>query len=192
MVPFCLCMCFVLFDLHHSDGQGMNCGFEDCLVLDAILYGESFVDGHPDEYALTSRSIDIEMLEQRLNDFSVRRHPDAVAMCDLASMFHFGMLMAVYNYVEMRSGVLSISYRFRKMVESFLHRLFPRQIIPLYTMVSFTRLPYSKVTMRWKRQTWWLQVCSSAVFGSIVGVFAMASLRNWCRIYGCGVRLLAR
>ena len=53
-------------------GQGMNCGMEDCLVL---------------EDALDKNNMDIGLA---LEDYSKTRNPDAEAMCDLA----------MYNYVE--------------------------------------------------------------------------------------------
>jgi len=56
-------------------GQGMNAGFQDVLVLDRIL-DETQGD-----------------LSKALATYSARRHPDAIAICDLA----------MYNYVEMRS-----------------------------------------------------------------------------------------
>lgn len=52
-------------------GQGMNCGMEDCLVLNDSL------DKHQD-------------LRTALEEYSAYRNPDAEAMCDLA----------MYNYVE--------------------------------------------------------------------------------------------
>lgn len=56
-------------------GQGMNAGFQDVLVLDRIL-DETQGD-----------------LSKALATYTARRHPDAIAICDLA----------MYNYVEMRS-----------------------------------------------------------------------------------------
>merc|ERR1719468_1463138 len=47
-------------------GQGMNCGMEDCLVLEDAL------ERHRDN------------LENSLDEFSKNRNPDAEAMCDLA------------------------------------------------------------------------------------------------------------
>ena len=58
-------------------GQGMNAGFQDVLVFDKLLD-----EVHND-------------LTKALPEYTRRRHPDAVAICDLA----------LYNYVEMRSKV---------------------------------------------------------------------------------------
>ena len=57
-------------------GQGMNCGMEDCLVL------EDSLDKAGD-------------LGAALEHYSGHRNPDAEAMCDLA----------MYNYVEVSAGV---------------------------------------------------------------------------------------
>ena len=53
-------------------GQGMNCGMEDCLVM------EDSIDKNPGNLAAT------------LAHYSETRNPDAEAMCDLA----------MYNYIE--------------------------------------------------------------------------------------------
>lgn len=53
-------------------GQGMNAGFEDCLLLSQI------VDRHGDDFAAI------------LNEFSDERWDNAHAVCDLA----------MYNYTE--------------------------------------------------------------------------------------------
>ncbi|EDO45190.1 predicted protein, partial [Nematostella vectensis] len=105
-------------------GQGMNCGFEDCLVLNEIL------DKHNDN------------LGAALEEYSMLRNPDAEAMCDLA----------MYNYIEMRSSVNSTLFLVKKYFFSFLHWLMPKTIIPLYTMVTFSRIPYHTVIKRSKLQ----------------------------------------
>ncbi|XP_078590208.1 kynurenine 3-monooxygenase-like isoform X2 [Branchiostoma floridae x Branchiostoma japonicum] len=105
-------------------GQGMNCGFEDCLVFDEILE-----DLNND-------------LSKALPEFSVYRSPDAHAICDLA----------MYNYIEMRKSVNSRWFLMRKKVDSFLHAIMPSIFIPLYTMVSFTRIRYHVVINKAKKQ----------------------------------------
>lgn len=95
-------------------GQGMNCGFEDCIVFDDLL------NKHNDDFGAT------------LKEFTTYRSVDAKAMCDLA----------VYNYFEMRQHVNSRLFLLRKKVDNFLFWLFPNTWIPLYTSVSFTRTRY--------------------------------------------------
>ncbi|XP_031570414.1 kynurenine 3-monooxygenase-like [Actinia tenebrosa] len=105
-------------------GQGMNCGFEDCLVLDGL------VEKHNNNIGAA------------LADYSRTRNPDAEAICDLA----------MYNYIEMRSSVNSTLFLAKKKLYSFLNSLMPKTIIPLYTMVTFSRIPYHIVIERDKFQ----------------------------------------
>ena len=125
-------------------GQGMNCGFEDVLVLDEILtkhLGPAV--SSPTTEFIQIKAPSPKTMEAALLEYSLTRNPDAEAMCDLA----------LYNYEEMRSSVVQPGYLIRKRIEGTLHRFFPKSVIPLYTMVSFTRIPYSEVVRRWKRQT---------------------------------------
>lgn len=95
-------------------GQGMNCGFEDCVVFDDLL------SEHHDDFGAA------------LKEFTTHRSVDAKAMCDLA----------FYNYVEMRQSVNSRLFLLRKKLDNFLSWMFPNTWIPLYTTVSFTRTRY--------------------------------------------------
>ncbi|KJH52278.1 putative kynurenine 3-monooxygenase [Dictyocaulus viviparus] len=98
-------------------GQGMNCGFEDCLVLSETL------DACNDDIA------------KALSMYSEKRVKDAHIINDLA----------MYNYEELKDLVNHPSYKLRKRLDLFLNRFFPKLWIPLYSMVSFTRIPYHKV-----------------------------------------------
>ncbi|XP_044071156.1 kynurenine 3-monooxygenase isoform X2 [Siniperca chuatsi] len=120
--------CVLMGDAAHAVvpfyGQGMNAGFEDCIVFD-------------------------EIMEQLNEDFSAVlpeytrvRVPDDHAIADLA----------MYNYIEMRAHVNSKWFLFRKHVDNFLHFLMPKTIIPLYTMVTFTRTRYHEAVKRWHWQ----------------------------------------
>jgi len=129
-------------------GQGMNCGFEDCLVLDEIL----------EKHNCCIRSA--------LNEYSRVRNPDAEAMCDLA----------MYNYIEMRSSVNSNIFLAKKVLYNFLHWLMPSRVIPLYTMVTFSRIPYHTVIERnrWQERvinTTFLFFLFSALAGSVFKLF---------------------
>ncbi|HEY4651236.1 MAG TPA: NAD(P)/FAD-dependent oxidoreductase [Pontibacter sp.] len=96
-------------------GQGMNAGFEDITVLDSML--ENF-DG--DWNAL-------------FKAFERRRKPDADAIADLAVM----------NFIEMRDKVADPRFLLRKKIEGKINEQYPDKWIPLYSMVTFTDLPYS-------------------------------------------------
>ncbi|KAJ3268408.1 hypothetical protein HDV01_003050 [Terramyces sp. JEL0728] len=113
-------------------GQGMNCGFEDVLVLTNL-----FKKHVPSERAPTKQE-----LSTILTEFTNTRKEDCQAICDLAQQ----------NYLELRSGVTDPKYYARKQLETTLQKWFPN-IMPLYTMVSFTTIPYSQALKRNKRQT---------------------------------------
>ncbi|XP_065829661.1 kynurenine 3-monooxygenase-like [Oscarella lobularis] len=121
-------------------GQGMNAGFEDCTVLVGLLEKHLWNVG------------------SALEEYSDTRYPDATAICDLA----------MYNYVEMRSHVLSTTFLMRKKVDGFLNWLMPRTFIPLYTMVAFTNIPYHTVVLRREWQ--------DKVIGRCVWIFGLASV----------------
>lgn len=96
-------------------GQGMNAGMEDVRVLFSIidkhhLQDDGGLDGEKDEPT--------RLVSQRLHaltEYSLSRAPDAYAINDLA----------LQNYVEMRSSVLSRRYRLRKYLEEFMSIHFP-------------------------------------------------------------------
>lgn len=121
-------------------GQGMNAGFQDCLVLDQTL----------------SKYDDMTVA---LENYSITRNPAAVAICDLA----------MENYVEMRHKVTSRWFLFHKTIINALSRIFPSKFIPLYTMVSFTEIPYDEVTRRNERQDRFVNILMTTVATGLVG-----------------------
>ncbi|XP_014207547.1 kynurenine 3-monooxygenase [Copidosoma floridanum] len=94
--------------------QGMNAGFEDVQLLDHLM---ELHNGN---------------LAKVLPHFSEMRCDDCHAICDLA----------MYNYVEMRELVTKKSFLARKYLDTALNWLFPNNWIPLYSSVTFTRMPY--------------------------------------------------
>ena len=123
-------------------GQGMNAGFEDCLIY----------------YELLIRENDLLKAAQVYSESHWR---DCHAIADLS----------MYNYHEMRSHVNSRLFLLRKKVDNFLHTLFPRKFIPLYTMVAFTRIPYHIVIQRNRKQRKMVTSCLS--LGAIVSLFVV-------------------
>lgn len=123
-------------------GQGMNAGFEDCLIFHEIL----------DQYN--------NDLTKALPAFTAYRNIDAKAICDLA----------MYNYIEMRESVNSRLFLLRKKLDNFLHFLMPNTWVPLYTMVSFTRTRYSECISRRKWQDMVLNraLIATCVVGGLV------------------------
>jgi kynurenine 3-monooxygenase len=101
-------------------GQGMNAAFEDCVVLDKCL--EKF----PSER------------EHAFAEYFVRRKENADALADLA----------IGNFIEMRDKTASKTFRAKKKLDHVLEAALPGVYLPLYTMVTFTRIPYAKAARR--------------------------------------------
>ncbi len=105
-------------------GQGANAAFEDCLALDRALARR------PSDRA------------GAFAEYEAERRPNTEAIADLA----------LANFREMRDHVASPLFRLEKRGEALLHRLFPRRFIPLYTMISFTLIPYAEARRRALKQ----------------------------------------
>lgn len=97
-------------------GQGMNAGFEDCRILDELIT----------EYEGDWPKI--------LQAFQVTRKPDADAVAELA----------LQNFIEMRDLIADKNFLLRKKIEARMHELFPDKWVPLYSMVTFSDMPYSE------------------------------------------------
>ncbi|XP_006757724.2 PREDICTED: kynurenine 3-monooxygenase [Myotis davidii] len=87
------------------------------------------------------------------------RIPDDHAVSDLS----------MYNYVEMRAHVNSRWFIFQKNVERFLHAIMPSTFIPLYTMVTFSRIRYHEAMLRWR---WQKKVINTGffIFGTLIAI----------------------
>ena len=105
-------------------GQGMNAAFEDCVVLDECL--QQFSQDRKRAFA----------------EYFQRRKINADALADLA----------LENFIEMRDKTASKTFRAKKKVDHFLEATLPGIYLPLYTMVTFTRIPYHQVILRRKWQ----------------------------------------
>ena len=104
-------------------GQGMNCAFEDCRILDVMLAE----DAHGDAF----------------ERFSQLRKPDADAIAQ----------MALENYAEMRAGVRDPRFQLQRSLALELERRYPGQFIPRYSMVMFhDRIRYSTALARGQQQ----------------------------------------
>lgn len=98
-------------------GQGMNCGFEDCSVLIECL------DHHHGNWA------------EALQTYAKLRKPAGDAIAQLA----------LDNFVEMRDKVADARFLWRKKIEAWIHEQYPKKLIPLYTMVTFSaHIPYNE------------------------------------------------
>src|SRR5438034_664729 len=105
-------------------GQGMNAAFEDCLVLDECL--EEFPDNR----------------ERAFSEYFSRRKENTDALADLA----------IGNFIEMRDKTASKTFGAKTKPDHLLEALLPGIYLPLYTMVTFTGIPYAKVARRARRQ----------------------------------------
>lgn len=100
-------------------GQGMIAGFEDCRILMEMMPG-------------------FETWDSLFEAFYQRRRPDADAIRQLA----------LDNFVEMRDLVADEAFQMRKKLEGKLLQTGVENWIPLYTMVTFSDLPYSEARHR--------------------------------------------
>jgi kynurenine 3-monooxygenase len=105
-------------------GQGMNAAFEDCVALDECLA----------EFP--------EDRQRAFVEYSARRKKDADSLADLA----------VQNFIEMRDKTASKTFRAKKRLDHLLEGLLPGIYLPLYTMVTFTRIPYCTAARRARLQ----------------------------------------
>ncbi len=113
-------------------GQGMNAAFEDCVVLDECLTqfatataGNAFGVGEQDR-------------EGAFAEYFRRRKVNANALADLA----------LGNFIEMRDKTASKTFRAKKKLDHFLEAVLPGIYLPLYTMVTFTGIPYARAAQR--------------------------------------------
>ncbi|MBL4715539.1 MAG: FAD-dependent monooxygenase [Bacteroidia bacterium] len=96
-------------------GQGMNAGFEDCTILNEIMD-------------------DSDDWQEIFHQYELQRKENSDAICDLA----------LRNFIEMRDLVADPDFLYRKKIEAKLYKEFPDKWIPLYSMVTFTHMPYSE------------------------------------------------
>ena len=105
-------------------GQGMNAAFEDCIMLDECL--DKFADNRESAFA----------------EYFERRKENADALADLA----------IGNFIEMRDKTASRTFRAKKKLDHLLEAALPGVYMPLYTMVTFTRVPYAQAARRARLQ----------------------------------------
>ena len=105
-------------------GQGMNAAFEDCVVLDKCL--AEFPQDRQRAFA----------------EYFARRKENTEALANLA----------VQNFIEMRDNTASKAFRAKKKLDHLLEGVLPGIYLPLYTMVTFTRIPYSAGARRARLQ----------------------------------------
>ena len=115
--------CLLIGDAAHATvpfyGQGMNAGFEDCRVFDELL------NKHKDNF------------KSCFKEYSDLRKPNGDGVQDLS----------MHNFVVMRDKTADPKFLLQKKIEQKFANLYPEKWVPLYSMVSFTNIPYSQA---WK------------------------------------------
>ncbi|TWT44232.1 Kynurenine 3-monooxygenase [Phycisphaerae bacterium RAS1] len=131
-------------------GQGANASFEDCVALD-----ECIRELAPD-------------WPRVFGDYAGRRKPHADAIADLA----------LKNFIEMRDKTASRAFRMYKRIDRTLHRALPGVYTPLYTMVSFSLVPYGDAVRRARRQDRVLAAVMAVVAALLLSVALFLALRG--------------
>lgn len=91
-------------------GQGMNAGFEDCVVLNELM------DKYGDDW------------HRIFDEYQTLRKPDADAIAD----------MAVGNFIEMRDKTADPKFLLQKKIEARFSAKYPDKWVPMYSMVTFS------------------------------------------------------
>jgi kynurenine 3-monooxygenase len=126
-------------------GQGMNAAFEDCVVFDECLAE------FPNER------------KRAFGEYFARRKANADALADLA----------VHNFIEMRDKTASRAFRAKKKLDHALEGILPGKYLPLYTMVSFTRIPYAEAARRAHRQdrlVYGVLIATAVIIALLLGI----------------------
>jgi len=98
----------------------MNAAFEDCVVLDECL--QNFPQDR----------------ERAFAEYFHRRKENVDALADLA----------IGNFIEMRDKTASKTFRAKKKLDHALEAALPGIYLPLYTMITFTCMPYKTAAKR--------------------------------------------
>ena len=106
-------------------GQGMNCGFEDCVVLNELI------EKHNDNWDII------------FPEYEQLRKPDGDAIADLA----------IANFVEMRDKTADPKFILQKKIEAKFSQHYPDKWIPLYSMVTYSpHIRYSTALKEGQKQ----------------------------------------
>src|SRR3989442_409200 len=121
-------------------GQGMNAAFEDCVVLDECL--AEFPGDR----------------ERAFTEYFVRRKENTDALADLA----------LHNFIAMRDKTASKTFRAKKKLDHLLEAVLRGIYLPLYTMVTFTRIPYAEAARRARIQDWVVYTSLAAISAILI------------------------
>lgn len=102
-------------------GQGCNAAMEDTVVLSDIISSTGWNN-----------------LEQALEQYSTLRKPDVDAIADLA----------IDHFHDMSSRSASTWHVLKRRLEITLNKVMPSYFQPLYTLVSFSNVPYAQAVQK--------------------------------------------
>ena len=105
-------------------GQGMNASLEDCHVMGKLM--EEHDHNWPEIF----------------NAYQLERKPNGDAIQELSK----------YNYLVMSDYVADPQFLLQKKFERKIQELYPEKYIALYSMVSFTSIPYAEAWRKGKEQ----------------------------------------
>lgn len=131
-------------------GQGCNAAFEDCRLLAESIsrHGWSGIGEAIREYSETRKE-----------------HADAIAE------------LAIDHYEDMSSRTVRPMAVLRRKMEILVNRLFPTSFLPLYSMISFSNIPYADAVRRAERQD---EIIDRYVKATLVmGTSSLVALGAW-------------
>ncbi|CAG5076469.1 FAD-dependent oxidoreductase [Parvicella tangerina] len=105
-------------------GQGMNASMEDCYVMGQLMKKHN------------------ENWTEVFKEYQEVRKPNGDALQDLS----------VHNYKVMRDLVADPHFLLKKKFEHRIHDLYPEKYLSLYSMVSFSNIPYAEAMQKGKEQ----------------------------------------
>ena len=122
-------------------GQGMNSGFEDCSVFNDLMeqYGDDW--------------------EACFKAYELARKENGDAIQDLS----------LHNFIVMRDKTADPKFLLQKKIEKHFSTKYPDKWLPLYSMVTFSEIPYSKA--------WYLGQKQEAMMQDILALPNIES--NW-------------
>lgn len=104
-------------------GQGLNCGFEDCVILNKII----------DK---------LENWSQILETYEKERKISADAISELS----------IDNFIELREKVADPIFVLKRELETLLEQKFPNEFRSKYSMVTFSHIPYEEALKKGRKQ----------------------------------------
>jgi kynurenine 3-monooxygenase len=140
-------------------GQGMNAGFEDCVILMDIIEKNKDTDW-----------------DNIMQEYQLARKINGDAVSQLA----------LNNFIEMRDLVADPVFLERKKIEKELGLRYPKEFLSVYEMVSFSHTPYHVALNTAKAQdVLYHQIINYGgdFFENLKSDIFITQLENWIKIY---------